>query len=733
MPPLSAGRPDLLFHSILGHNAPIDSIPCDSPKTDEVAVESAIPVSCNVDCIGGCPLVAHVRAERVTRLTNNPLGGPYMAGCSKGFGAARLLYAPGRLTAPLVRTGPRGSGRFREASWPEALDLVADKLAEIRSRYGSEAVLRLGGSGACRGALHNTGRLTSRFLALYGGCTETYGSYSSAAASFATPYVLGTTMAGIDPATLQYARLIILWGYNVLDCRLGTEWEARLRQARRRGVETVAIDPRRTATARRLGTRWVPVRPGTDSALMLAVLHELLAAGLVDERFVERYSVGFAALRRHVLGQDGTEPKTPAWAEAICGTPANAIVELARLYGRTRPTALLPGLSFQRTIGGEEAVRLAIALQVATGNLGRLGGSSGAFAASRLPAPRLGRVGVPAPAEQPAIPVYRWPDAILEGRRGGHPTDVRAAYNVGGNYLVQGADVHKSIRALSQLEFSVCHELTLTPTARYCDVVLPATHWLEREDIVFASGPYLFFSQRAVPPPAGCRDDYTIFCELAARLGFGLAFSEGKDEAAWLRHLVAASEVPDYDEFRRTGIYLGPDQQRVGLASFVADPDRHPLHTPSGRVELASAAYARETGFPAVPHCRILPGDERYPLRLLSPKPRHRIHSQGAHLPWLLERDEPMLQIHPADAATRGIEDGQPVLVTSAQGRVRVPARVTEEIMPGVVCLLEGVWPALDAEGVDTAGSVNVLTSTEPTLPSQGSRTHSVLVEVQRA
>ncbi len=330
----------------------------------------------------------------MTRIGNSPHGGPYMPGCVKGFQAARLLHDPGRLTHPLVRSGPRGSGEFREASWPAALDLVAEKLERFKARYGAEAILQLGSSGSCRGAVHNTGKLTARFLTLDGGYTGTYGGYSSAATSFATPYVLGTTQAGIDAGTLQFSQLILLWGANVVTNRFGCAWEARLAEAKRRGVPIAVIDPRRTETARRLGTWWLPVRPGTDSAPMTAILYVLIDEGLVDRAFVERYSVGFEALQRHVPGRDGTPAKTPRWAEVIRGTPAAEIAELARLYGRTRPAALIPGLSYQRTVGGEEGARLGIALQVATGNLGRPGGSSGAFCLGRLhhpprPSPRL--------------------------------------------------------------------------------------------------------------------------------------------------------------------------------------------------------------------------------------------------------------------------------------------------------------------------------------------------------
>lgn len=695
--------------------------------------EISIPVSCNKDCGGGCPLLAWVEDGRIRRIGNNPLGGRFLTGCVRGYEMPRVVYAEDRILKPLLRSGPRGSGQFREVAWTEALDLVAARLSEVQDTHGPGSILGLAGYASGRGALHSTQRLTKRFLALLGGYTEITGGYSSAAADFVTPFVLGTNLAGIDAATLQHSQLILLWGANISDTRLGCETEARIRQAKQRGVEIIVVDPRRSATVRKLGDRWIPVRPGTDAALMLAVLYVLLEEGLVDRPFIETYSAGFPGLEAHVLGQDGGMPKTPAWAEALCGTPAETIVELARRYGGTHPAALIPGLSIQRTVGGEEAIRLAIALQVATGNLGRHGGSSGALTWDKMPQPRMAGMPVPPNPAGAAIPVVRWPDAVLEGRAGGFPADVKAIYNAGGNYVVQGSDLHKSIRAFQHVEFAVCHDYTLTPTAQQCDVVLPATTFLEREDIVFpGGGNYLLYSHRAVPPQPEARDDYVIFCGLADRLGFGSAFSEGRSEGEWLDHFLSNSEVTDVEAFRRTGIYWAADQERVSLSDFVDDPRAHPLATPSGKVQISSADYAR-LGAPAVPTCRLLAGSDRFPLRLITPHPRFRTHSQYDTIAWFKDKEPQRLCLHPVDAAARGIGSGDEVLVQSPQGRMRIRAQVTEDIMPGVVSLLQGAWPALDADGVDTAGSANVLTSTDPTLPSQATRTHSVLVEVERA
>jgi len=690
-----------------------------------------LPVACNRDCGGGCPLLATVEGGRVVRIGNNPAGGPFLRGCPRGFQAARQLYAEDRLTQPLVRSGPRGSGQFRAVTWPEAIRRVADGLQAVRDKHGDGAILALGGSGSCRGALHNTGELNARFLNLIGGHVGESDSYSSAAARYVQPVVLGRDKPGVDPATLQHSEMIVLWGLNPMDCIMGCEWRARLRQAKRRGVPVVVIDPRRTETAKQLGTQWLPVRPGTDSALMLAVLHVLVTEGLIDEPFIAAHATGFEALRRRVLGWAGGPAATPAWAAQVCGTPAADIAAFAREYGCRRPAALLPGLSIQRVWGGEEAVRLAIALQVATGNLGRRGGTSGAQNWGGLPEPDVGSIPVPPHPASTTIPANDWADAVLLGRAGGYP-EIHAALNVGGNYVCQAADVAKSVRALQALDFSVCHDLFLTATARQCDVVLPVTHWLERNDIVFTLANFVMFSHKAVEPLGGARSDYDILADVAELLGCGDAFTEGKDEDAWLRAFVARSEIPDDEKFRRTGIHFGADQERVGLAAFAADPAAHPLRTPSGKVELSGAACVA-AGLPAVPEARLRAQAEGLPLRLVTPKARLRVHSQLGALPWFRQRDERALWMHPHDAAAREVKDGARVEVRSAQGRVRCPARVTADVMPGVVALTAGVEPDFDDAGRDVAGAANVLTSDAPTLPSRGATLSCVAVEVGAA
>jgi anaerobic dimethyl sulfoxide reductase subunit A len=693
------------------------------------------PVSCNKDCGGGCPLIAEVENGRLLRIRDNPLRPPHMTGCVRGYQMTRMVYNPERLNTPLIRNGPRGSGKFREVRWDEALQFVRERLDGIRSTWGPEAVLRLGGSGSCRGALHNTALLTRRFLSFLGGYTETTGSYSSGAESFVVPYLFGpgnSVRTGIDAATLKHSRLILLWGANILDTRFGCELASRIREQRRRGVPLIAIDPRRSRTVERLSDQWIPVRPGTDTALMAAVLYVLLSEALVDRDFIRRTSVGFDTLKRYVRGEDDGQPKTPSWAEKICGVPQKTIVQLALQYGSNKPTALIPGLSIQRTIGGEEAIRMSVALQTATGNVGAHGGSTGANIWGRLPGPRCGSLPVPPHPIPPGIPQYLWPDAVLDGRAGGYPTDIKAIYNVGGNYLSTGSDVHKNIRAFESVALSVCHEHFLTPTARYCDVVLPVTTFLEREDILFPATNHLLYSHQVIEPVGQARNDYDIFCDLADRMGFGNEFSERRSAAKWIDHFLVHSEVPDAEEFRRTGIYIGTEQERCGLSEFVSDPEAHPLDTPSGKIEIASESYA-SLGFSACPVWRGFQSTSEYPLYLITPHARYRINSQYANDPWFLQREQQRLWMNPKDAAERGIDGNGEVEVESPQGKLQVSVRITGDIMTGVVCLLAGMWPRIGEDGVDTAGLANILTSTVPTEPSRSSRTHSVAVQVRPA
>ncbi len=695
----------------------------------------SMPFFCGKDCGGNaCPLLAVADDGRVLRVERNPLAGKLPRACRRGFDSPLEHNAPDRLLTPLVRTGPRGSGRFRPTGWEEALKITADALEEIRAQHGPTAVL-CAGSGGTIGALHNTGGLLARFLGMYGGFTRLTGGYSQAAMQFALPYVLGGdwTRAGHDPATMRHSRMVILWGANVLETRQGADVPRQVMEARRRGAQVVVIDPRRTATVKRASTWWIPCRPGTDAALMLAVLHVLCCRGLVVRSFVDAHAAGFDALERYVRGLDDGVPKSPDWAAARCGVAAGEIVRFALAYSAARPAMLLPGLSIQRVFAGEEPSRLAVALQVATGNFGVRGGSTGA-PNHMLPAPRVGRLPVPERAPQPSIPSVRLPDAILQGRGGGYPTDIRALYAMGSNVINQGSDIRKTIAAFQKLDFAVTHSIFMTPTARHCDVVFPAATAFEKEDVGIPwSGNYLLYKPRIAQPRGQARSDYDALCGLADRLGFGADFSEGRSAAQWIQHFIDESEIPDRFEFQRSGVYVAPDDERVGLEDFARDPHSHPLDTPSGKVEITSARYLAETGFSPFPSWQEPPRSELHPLCLVTPKSPHFTHSQGWNIPELRERAGHALEMNARDASSRGLREGDMASVFNSAGEIRVPVHLSDDVITGVVSLAEGAWVELDAAGVDVGGSANMLTTTEGTGPGTAPIMHGVAVEVRPA
>lgn len=723
-----------------------------------------VPVYCGKDCGGNaCPLLATVEDGRVVRLRDNPAGGQWLKPCPRGYLLHRASYARDRLLTPLIADGPRGSGRYRTAGWDEALELVAGKLEGIRARWGGSSILSLGSAGS-NSVLQNTGNLLDRFLNASrlpgrdpGPATFMSSSYSNGASRFVLPYLYGaaTARSGWDAATVRHSRFIVLWGANVLEARLGAELGLRVAEAAKAGVPVVVIDPRRSATAKAVGARWMPIRPGTDAAMMLAVLQVLWAEGLVDRTKVSTLAHGMDQLEAYVSGQLDGRVRDPVWAQAICGVPAADIASFAREYAASKPAMLIPGYSIQRVRSGEESYRLGAALQLATGNFGIRGGSTASIN-NRLPGPRIGGLDDLSRGEEPSFPVLRWPDAILEGKAGGYPTNIKAAYLGGCNYVNQGADINKNIRAMQVLEFSVCHELFMTPTARLCDVILPAASTLEKEDLCEPwDGNYVLYKPKVVEPQGLAMDDYRIFSALADRMGFGQRFHEGKNASTWVDQFLTDSDIPDPAAFKATGIYIAPEQERVGLADFAADPVAHPLPTPSGKVEILSERYAAGTGGPALPTWDPPTSDPAHPFLLVSPKTIRRTHSQnGGGLPWTgpsqatgpahatgptrprgqakVSPDAGELTMNTKDAQALNLANDDAVLVANARGKLMAKVLASDDIMPGVVCLHEGVWVVQGQDGLDTAGSANMLSSTEGSGPAAAAVMHGIAVSLVR-
>jgi anaerobic dimethyl sulfoxide reductase subunit A len=711
------------------------------------AAESRVLTGCAHDCGGKCLLVAHVRDGRVVRVTGEPeaVRRHRLEPCVRGLRYEARVHHPDRLLRPLVRWGPRGSGLFREASWDEALAQVADRLAELRERHDSGAFLCLGRSGSLGALLHDTRLVSKRFFSVWGGHLGLTGNYSNGAAVAASQYTYGTTATASSRSDWLRSRLLLLWGWDPLVTVLGSQTAATLRECRRRGIPLVVVDPRRSRTAA-LADRWIPIRPGSDVALLNALAHELVVNGWCDRAFLDRFTVGFEPYRDHLLGAEDGIAKTPEWQEPITGVPAETARWLARQYATCRPAALLPGWGPQRSRQGEQFHRATAALACFAGYVGIPGGAAAGLGAGPGPS---GEAALPVPANPytESIPVYRWADCVLRGPAGGYPAQPRAAYIVGGNPVGQHPDSRRTQQALAALDLVVVHELFLTPPARWADVVLPATTFMERDDILqpySGQGCFYIAQRQAIPPQGSCRDDLDVFTELADRLGCAAAYTEGRDAAAWLRHLASLAGIADYDGFRAAGIHWtappGPDGAPDGTEPHVAFRDQIasgvPFATPSGRIEIWSERLAAR-GDPLVPPIpRYLdldegPGDPlrvRLPLQLLSPKSSRRTNSTFDNV----LGGEQAVRLHPEDAAARGLRDGERVRVWNDRGSCVVVLRVSDGVTRGVAVLPSGAWVRWGAGGDDEGGCPNTLTSDAGTAWSCSSIQQTALVEVSR-
>jgi anaerobic dimethyl sulfoxide reductase subunit A len=729
----------------------------ESPRVAPQPGEEVVTSTCAHNCGGRCVVNAHVRDGRIVRISTDPRRWtpevPPLHACVRGFGAAERVNHPDRLLHPLRRVGPRGSGRFERISWDQALDEIAGQLRRVREAYGPAAILDCSYSGSTA-MLHNK-MAVRRLLHLLGGCTELWSNVSCEAEIFALRQTFGAGVdhksAGREPTDYVNSKLIVMWGWSPGDGHFGTGTMQYLKWARARGVRFVSVDPRRTSTSVQLADEHVAIRPSTDAAMLIAMAQVVVAEGLHDQAFLDRYVLGFdeahlpagappgASYRSYLMGLVDRTVKSPEWAEPITGVPAATIRRLAIELATAKPAALHCGYAPGRTRYGEQFHRAAFALTAITGNIGIPGGNSGASNGATGAALKKLEAG-PNPAGA-RVATSLLADLLARGRDGGYPADVKLIYSACGDLFNQLPNVNKTLAALDGVECIVVHDHFLTPTARWADVVLPATTFWERNDMHVpwaGAGHYAIFMKQAIAPMGECRNDFDICADLAARLG--LAGFSDKSELEWLQELAAGSPIDDFGAFRERGLARLPaPADEVAFAAQIRDPERHPFSTPSGKIEIYCPALARRPDvyglgpIPAIPTwIPALAADPAHPLLLISPKSRARTHSTHDNQEILSRADRRDVWMHPDDAAARGIADGRPVRVFNARGATVLPARVTDRIARGVVSIKEGAWFTPDAIGQDTRGCANVLTA-DCASPAGASAYNSTSVEIAPA
>jgi anaerobic dimethyl sulfoxide reductase subunit A len=572
--------------------------------------------------------------------------------------------------------------------------------------------------------------------------------------------------------------------------RDGTNSDYFVKLARENGAKVVCIDPRHSLSAAALADEWIAIRPGTDTAMMSAMAYVMLTEKLYDIDFVHTHCVGWDSSQMppgvegaetysdYLLGTFDGIPKTPAWAEAITTVPAGTIARIAREYATLKPSVLYQGYGMQRRAFGEQVVRAGCVLAAIAGNVGVPGGWASGLGTQ---APDGGPFWTLFPTgDNPikaSIPVFLWSEACLRGHEMtaadgviGSPhlkTDIKFIYGVATNCLInQHADVNRSAAILkdeSKVEFIVVQDNFLTPSAKFADIVLPACTQFETWGVEdgWKYGDEVILQPKLVEPLEECKSDYRICADLAERLGFGEAYTEGRDEKAWVEWCLDRFRETRFPDLPTLDTFIGQNlgaysklvtQPAVAFADFRRDPQKYPLKTPSGKIEIFSKTLyemAKPDQIPAIP--KYIPewqsssavevsgssveGENLpkiFPLHAIGHHSLARVHSTHANNDWLQEAFPQRIFINPLDAATRGICDGDLVHVWNERGQLVIQARLTERILPGVVDIPQGAWWNPDANGLDQGGCINVLTSHQWTPLAFSSTQQSIMVEIEK-
>ncbi|MCC6720320.1 MAG: molybdopterin oxidoreductase family protein [Acetobacteraceae bacterium] len=671
--------------------------------------------ACPHDCPSTCALEVEVHGGTRIGTLRGAEANSYTAGviCSKVARYAERIHHPDRMTHPLLRTGPRGSGQFRRIGWDEALDRAAEAFLDTTRRHGAESVWPYYYAGTM-GLVQRDGINRLRHELGYSRqintiCTRTCISGWTAGVG---------RVAGPDPREMAVADLVVMWGGNPVNTQVNVMTHI-TRARKERGAKLVVIDPYRTGTAK-VADLHLSVRPGTDAALACAVMHIAFRDGHADRAYMERYADDPAALESHVAA------RTPQWAAAITGLTVEEIEGFAKLYCQTPRAYIRTGYGFTRSRNGSAALHAVTCLPTVTGKWAHEGG--GAFWSNRA--------------------IYHWDKTLIEGldmvdtrvreldmsrigavltgdRRdlGAGPT-VNAMLIQNTNPVTVAPDSNKVRRGFLRDDlFTVVHEQFMTETARLADLVLPATMFMEHDDLYQAGGHgHIQIGPKLVAPPGECRSNHEVLQGLAGRLGathraYAMTAREILDET------LRVSGWPDADAVERNRWH---DAQPDFAASHFVNGFGHADGKFHFRADWA-AIGANHAAMSSLPdHIEVIDAatDER-PFRLVAAPARGFLNSTFTETPGARRREvRPTLLVHPADAARLGIADGSPVRLGNARGEVVLHAAIAEGAQPGVI-VAESTWPHADHIG---GVGINALTSDEPALPAGGAVFHDTAV-----
>ncbi len=687
-----------------------------------------------------------------------------------------VVHAGNRVARPAVRRGwldgtprdavPRGHDEFVEVDWDTAIDLVARELLRVREQHGNEAIYGGSYGWSSAGRFHHAKTQLNRFLASFGGYTGSTGTYSFGASSVILPHVVGyDANTGDAHSWADIAERTETWlmlggaparNMQVESGGIGEHRGSRaLRAVMDAGVRAISVNPIRDDAPD--GAEWLPIRPGTDTALLIGIAHTLLEEDLHDQAFLNEFTTGFERFAAYVLGEADGVPRHADWAASITGVPADRIRRLARELASSR-SLVTATWSLQRAEHGEQPYWMTVVLAAMLGGIGRPGegfafgfGSEDAVGSPKQPfrVPSLSKGANPLAGRE--IPVARIVDALehpgeaydFDGERRTYP-ELRLVYWAGGNPFHHHQDLTRLTRAWQLPDTVIVHEPWWTPTAKHADIVLPATTTLEREDIGASSrDTWILAMHRAIEPVGEALDDAEIFRRISRALGLPDPFGDVRDELRAMYEKSRASareagvDLPDFDAFWDAGsVRLPAPKSSTMLGRF---RQGEPLATPSGRIEVFSETidgfgYDDCPGHPAW----LEPVEWRtgYPLHLISHQPSTRLHSQldGGSV----SRDAKVAgreacRLHPDEAARRGIRTGDVVRIRNDRGALLAGAVVSDAVMPGVVALPTGAWYDPAPDGLERHGNPNAVTADRGTSRlAQGTTAQTTLVDVER-
>ena len=686
----------------------------------------------------------------------------------------------------------RGNEPFVAVDWETALNIAAEAMQRVKSKYGNEAIYAGDYGWASAGRFHHAQSQLHRFMRMFGGYTDGVDSYSLGAGNVIARRVLGVEGYPLSlqaqPWNLvaEHAELVVLFGgapaKNADTSPGGLSAHTTFRHmqaAKGAGVKFVNISPVQDDVDNTVDAEWLAAIPNTDTAMMLALAHTLVAENLHDKGFLDAFCIGFEKFLPYLEGDSDGQPKNADWAAPICGVPADKIRDLARRMAKSS-TMISVSWSIQRADKGEQPWWTGIALAAMLGQIGlpgrgiTLGYNCTHDLGTEWALPfKWAHVPQGKNAIRTFIPFARLSDMLLnpgtefdyDGGRYTYP-DIQLMYWAGGTPFHHHQDNNRLLEAWRKPETIIINEHFWNASTRHADIVFPASTTLERNDLgCNAATNFLIPMRRAVEPYGQARSDYQIFSGLSERLGFADRFTESRNEEQWLKHLYAVSQgnaaefgyqLPSFDEFwDGQQIELHTDQQLPTdvflpggtLQLFRKNPEENPLATSSGKIEIFSADIASFQYADCLGHPAWLEPEEwlgsskakKYPLHLISPNPGKRLHSQFDHGRVSAEskiRQREPIRLNPEDAERRGIKDGDVVKVFNERGACLAGAAISTTLRPGVVQLHTGAWYDPEQPGrigsLDVHGNPNILTLDKGSSRlAQGCSANTTLVEIE--